>query len=399
MRRLFSSTGIPQQGAVPRNFAAPTVCLSTPLQSPVTPPGCGSWTVKDNNYGALPKSYPFSVSYGAPYYTFFGTVDFSTNVTWTSLWIQLDSTQRALVSEQGCYCGTDGGDVPTMTPGDPRPPQITPLPFFWMPPPDPSSFADIMLPDNPVEESLPANCCPGAETEVPHINVDVVDVDGAEKLKLTLVTRKQPEFKFRSDYATANALLQNGFPKFCCGEDPCDTSKTINMFIEYPAWLTDVFDPYGETPEEPLGIVPIVMDVQYDIETGKLGMVFAHQIVHNGRIIKVNWDTDCPHASDDYSYGDSVTEPGVGLEYNEDWLGNQLIEIVAAEGGACGPGCELTEAVCAPSCNPAAVPEGFVLTAEHEANGATESEAAEAAIAAAEAASEIAVFCFSELVA
>lgn len=392
MRRLFSSTGLPAQGAVPRDFASPTACLSTPMQSPVTPPGCNSWTVTDNSYGALPKSYPLSVDKGTPYYSFFATVTFAAGAAWTNMWSQLSLAQRTQITEAGCYCNTEGSSLPTMTIGTPRPPQVTPLPFFWMPPPDPSAFADIVLPENPVDESI-SGCCPGTG-EVPRIEVNVIEIDGDSKLQFKLITRKPPEFVFRGDDQTSNALMQWGFPKFCCGADPCDASKTLFRFIEYPAWLQDTFDPYGETPEEPLGVVPIVMDLQYDIATGKLGAVFGHQVVHNGRIVKMNWDADCPHSSDDYTYGDIPEEPGDGLAYNKDWRDTELITIPSVTSDACSANCDLTTAACTPACNPSAVPTGFTLAGEHTANDSTEAGAVAAAMAAAEAASELAIFCY-----
>ena len=396
MRRLFSSTGLPSQGAVPRDFDDPDACLSVPLQPPVTPPGCSTWQVTDNSYGALPKAYPLSVDRGGTYHTFFGSVTFTAGATWTNLWSQLSAAQRVAITETGCYCNNEGSALPTMTLGTPRPPQVTPLPFFWMPPPDPTSFADIVLPENPVEESLPGNCCPGTG-EAPRIEVEVVEVEGDQKLQFKLITRRPQEFRFRGDDQSDLALLQNGFPRFCCGEDPCDASKTVNRFIEYKAWLQDDYNPYGDEPKEPLGVIPTVMDVQYDRSTGTLGMVFAHTIVHTGRIVDVNWDTDCPH-SEGYSYGDAVTEPGVDLAYNEDWRGNELIPINPIEGGACGNHCDQTNANCTPTCNADAIPEGYVLVGEYDGNDATEAAATAAAIAAAEAAAPLSIFCYVEQV-
>ena len=339
MRRLFSSTGLPAQGAVPRDFNDPATCLPVALQPDVSAPGCSSWPVTDNNYGTLPKGYPLSVSTGVAYNSFFLTVDFTPATTWTTLWAQLSAPQRAVLTESGCYCGTEGSELPTMTVGTPRPPGITPLPFFWMPPPDPAALADAMVPEGSVEESIPCQCGTGTGP-APKIEVKVVEIDGAQKLQLKLITRRPPEFQFRSDKQTEEALLQNGFPRFCCGDDKCDSTKKLLHFIEYPAWLSTVFNPYGSDPKEPLGVIPIVMDVQYDIAKGTLGLVFAHQIVHNGRIVKVNWDAKTPHSKDSYTYNDAVTEPGKGLDYNKDWLGNQLISISSAGGGACGNNCK-----------------------------------------------------------
>jgi len=214
---------------------------------------------------------------------------------------------------------------------------------------------------------------------------------------MALQMEKEPERRYRSTYTDARALLQNGFPRDCCDTDECDPAKQIYKNIHMPRWLSDLYDPYDAgDPKEPVGPIPIVMDLHYDRQTGVMKMALSNIVVHDGVIHKVLWDLN----SRPGSFEDAPEEPGVDLDYNKDYLEQDLIDIQQL-GNICADQCaELGIGNCAPACV-ADKHAGYTLTGSETAVAASEQDAIDAALTAAELAAtcddNIIELCYTKL--
>ena len=392
MRRLFSSVEDYVQGAVPRDFDTPNSCLVVEQADPVTPPGCVAWPVIDNNYGGLPQNWPLSVASGDLYHEFFSTISVVPDPVWTPLVDLLTVEQRNQILESGCYCADDSMMTPTLLTGVPKFPKIDPISFMWLANPTEQVIPAVesVRASNPVERKLPGNCCPGSAPAEEKANMEIA---GGE-LRLTLDLKEQPEQMYRTTSTSPAYLAQAGFPRYCCTTDPCDNTKSIETYLHYPTWLSDIYDPYGAVqPEEPLGIIPFMMDMQWDMDTGTFMKIYAHAIVHDGLIHQVIWDADSPHATDDPGYGVIPTEPGQGLGYNKDWRGNGLIDDTNAQDPCKAPCAGAAGDDCTPVCSNVMCPDGLIVGAQTVAFDATEIGAIDSALSTAGAGS---ILCFSK---
>lgn len=406
MRRLYPSTSDVRQGAIPRDFNNPGECFDLNIGPPIDPPGCYQWEVRTNSYGQLPKSWAGAVDYGDLYNDFLGDITFIPDPEWTDLWSELTTEQQNLLSEIGCYCGNEGIQTPTLLVGPLQFPPVNALPFFWIPPPrNIPNILSVTRPTNPVIE-VPGNCCTSNRSN--KVLMEVVD----EEIQLTMEKAKEPRKQYRSDYTDDKALLQNGFPRYCCSLDECNPTELVDKFIHFPRWLTDVYNPYGPVPQEPVGPLPVVGDIQYNRQYGELAFNFNIAVIHDGVVHNVMWDdTGKPAGAtddnlgigsgfneDDLTWAEVPTQPGVDHPYNEDWLNVALINIVK-EGDPCADQCtELGLNVgCAPSCD-AGKHEGYTMGTTYTQVSEFEGAAVSAAIAEAKLAAGTGCFvdlCYS----
>lgn len=135
MRRLFQSEASYVQGAVFRDFGSPSfACLAAPAPPEVSQPGCSSFPVTDNNFGALPSAYAKDAvidEYG--YDERWASVTGPLDPEYANLWAQLSAPHQGDVLQNGCFCIGEGVNRPTLGLGAPRFPRISPLAFFWVP--------------------------------------------------------------------------------------------------------------------------------------------------------------------------------------------------------------------------------------------------------------------------
>lgn len=381
MKRLFTSTEEWSQGAVPRDFLTPEDCLPVEIPPPLDPPGCFEWTVTSNNYGALPRTWAGETESGNLYFGFFKTVTFTPDPVWTDLWSALTEDQQNQLYELGCYCDDEGIDTPVIIVGPPTFPPVNALPFFWIPPAAGAGTFTGVREENPVDQ-VPGTCCP--DNSKPKLELELTP-KGEVQARLQ-IPKKVPQ-RFWSTYNNADALMQNGFPRFCCFVDEC--GEEVEGFIHYPRWLENEYDPYDPVePQEPVGAIPIVNDVVWNPVNGLLGIPLSYATFHGGILheFKPNL-TD--HVSEDLSPGLYAWEDpkvsGVDLEYNKDWFGDDLIEINKV-GDVCADQCEeLQETDCLTSCD-ADKFANYTLSGEFAAVAADEEAAVDAALAAAKAA-------------
>jgi hypothetical protein len=389
-------------------------CFDTDLQVVlITGPGCVTFPVTDNDFGALPTAFGPDVDID-PFdfdsrFNFLEDIDFDTvDKNFVDLWRRLPNALQTDVYTLDCYCPGDGIDRPSLTVGPPKFPSVVPLPFFWIPPIVPFGF-DVreINPDGP---KTPYNCCPGegggfdAEgNPVPFKEFIKAEFKGNE-LQLTRTAQEDPEHVYRSYFMGKDIspayLAQAGFPRYCCVRDICDENgelieegpsaslgKYNQHWLHYPNWLNDIRNPYDEDdPQEPVGIIPFVTMGRCDPDGGQLILYNHALIIYDGRIHDIQWNIEPPINADNPNPTDPPTHPE-DLPYNRDYFDQPLIplpgdpdlpipeEFVEFESDPCLNQCSIVPEGCDPSCDDDICPEGFEFESEHSATGATKLDA------------------------
>jgi hypothetical protein len=390
MKRLHTELSMPGEGAVYRHLdtcasfypAGSTVdcgeCIDTLPVAVISPPGCSSFPVTDNNYGALPTYFAGDVdidSYG--YDSRFEAVPFpfpSTSpicpvpeslMVYVDLWTLLGQGPAGLqadVLEEGCFCMGEGIDRPTLTIGKPRFPEVEPLPYFVFPIYRSTTIsARRFNPDGPPVEG---DCCPTSEDTPEHIEAEIVDGE----LRLRRRAKTPTKDIYRASDVDTSFQLRSGYPRKCCFKDDCgEDGQFVYKYLHFPQWpgpksltanfdATDVwierdprdpYDPVQSQRQEPLGLIPVVVDIQCDPVTGLLYVYHANIVVHDGGIAGLQWNTLPPRPTSGWSASDPPTAPE-DLEVNKDYQDRDVFsefEPLAGESGA---------AWCAETCKEAA---------------------------------------------
>ena len=238
MKRLSTAIYLPQQGGVFRTLPDGT-CLTPPDPADIKPPGCATFPIKSNNYGALPTFFATDVEVDeyAWDYRFSSLGPGAQDPYFTDMWSLLSASHQSLISITGCYCIGEGIDRPGLTINRPAFPRVTPLSFFRVQ--DIDIDTDVNVRPNNTDDKIPGYCCTSDDQE-------------GEKLKLSyedgeLVAYRQQkedkEYRYYHDTANTDFRITKGFPRYCCVTDPC-TGKTTYQLIHFPRWMA-FRDPYG----------------------------------------------------------------------------------------------------------------------------------------------------------
>lgn len=440
MKRIYTSYTDPGEGAVFRELAACFLdpaeeasssseglscaeCIDTDPVGIITGVGCSSFPVSDNNYGALPTFFAGDVdidTYGydsrfedisTPYPSSDPTcpTPFSL-VAYPDLWSQLEGVSglQEEVLEDNCYCPGSGIRRPTITIGKPNFPRVNPLPYFAFPNVSTTAIRarEINL-DGPY---IPGECCPGPSSEPDHIHAEIVNGE----LRLQRKKRKTDlDRVYRADDTDESFQLKAGFPKDCCMKDDCapeggpetyvlrnlhfprwpgPNSVTSNYDVDYNFITREPRNPYGggSDAEEPLGLIPRVVDLQCH-DDGLLYVYYANDIIHDGVFAGLQWNTLPPRSTTLFRPANQAPIAPEDLEVNRDYQDRTLFDDFTPIGAICEEKCEEAAVVIGKTdeaCNPACPPESLMCTPSETryvatGTGDTESEASVAALQAA----------------
>lgn len=432
MKRFFTSRD-PAEGAVFRDIegcGAPeassaecAVCLDYAGVTPISPPGCSDFPVTDNNYGALPAFFGGDVEIDTyEYDDRWNAVDpypsqnpvcptppqaFAYPDLWTLIGSEASLTAfQSDVLDADCFCQGEGIDRAGLTLGRPQFPSVSPLPFFTIP-----SFGLFQLRVrelNPDGADLPGDCCPNNEDDLEYIQAEIVN----NEIRLTRHKKEDLERKYRADDTDISFQLRAGFPKECCIRDDCPEASSggssgeeqgfVIRTLHFPRWPgpnsivsegTEARNPYaegsGSAREEPLGIIPRVIDIQCGPD-GKLYVYYANDIIHNGDIAGLIWDAGPPRGS--AFDATAAPDPPESLPFNTQYDGSPIIPAFDPIGELCDKNCNAAiniikpDAACSPECFPAALVCDLSVEygAEVTATGVTAAEAENNAFESAE---------------
>jgi hypothetical protein len=339
MKRLYQSTE-PAEGSVYRNLTcelpessssgAPDEvgcleCLGNPIVGVISPPGCSSFPTTDNDYGSIPTTFASDVEIDPdPFDPLFGSLSSEIpDPTFTDLWGKLGPGHQSTVLVPDCYCPGEGIEKPALTIGRPAFPVVRPLPFFWIPAGSPVSSAITVREQNPAS-SLPADCCDTGEERIEA----VITQDG--ELQLTPFLKPDLPREYRASDIHTTFQLKAGYPRYCCIEDDCGESSGDPNFtlryLHFPRWPgPDTHDPYNSSnAKEPLGLIPVLTDLQCDENTGLAYLYRANLAVHDGHIALVQWDADPPRSSS-FDPTEPPTDPTL-LDVNRDYQGREIFD-------------------------------------------------------------------------
>lgn len=394
MNRLYTDIAKPGQGAVFRTLPG-GVCYPPPVPVVITAPGCRMWPIADNNFGALPTVFAPDVEIDTHAFDnrFSSLSGITPDPVFTDLWAHLspDSQTDVFYDADGCYCPGVGVTRPGLLIGRPRFPIVNPLPFFGMVSAVTTVTAAVNR-DN-AEDKRYGNCCPTEDADPEEIEMQVVD----GKIKLVHIARQEVPKLYRTSDAHKYFLAQFGFPKYCCLPDPCDigedTAQFVQRWLHFPGWMSLDRDPYSsDNPEEPVGILPVVVDIQCDTNTGDLYIYRSELLFYDGRLFDVRWDTAAPRAPlEDITKAPKNPNANIvgGLDYNMDYHGSSLIEIEGINWpDYCHDNCvdaakELGIDACAPECLGVCA-DGYTFVDTYVYTG-TSHETADEAVASARA--------------
>ena len=403
MRRLFTSIGNPTAGAVYRDFSgcgegssgAPCgQCVDQDIVSVISGPGCTTFPVSDNEYGRLPTSFPGDIeidTYG--YEPLFEQLSIPFPATdpdcpntpqyldYPDLWSLIGDIDQALqddVLHDSCYCLGDGVDRQTLSFGRPQFPSVNTLPFFTFPNFSFSASTLTVRQFNPDGPPVTGDCCPGSEDFPEHIEAEVV----GNELRLTRRKRADDDYKeiYRADDTDPAFQIVAGYPRNCCMTDPCPEGSSgeesfVKRNLHFPRWpgpnsmvsnidydgasqYRTARDPYGaeSDKEEPLGIIPRVVDIQCG-EDGRLYVYWANDIIHDGHIAGVQWNSGPPRSDSGSWNAMEPPLPPEELPVNEDYQGNDIFSDFTPLGDMCDNNCleaavqmAKTEEACSPAC-------------------------------------------------
>jgi len=389
---------LPGQGRVYRDPET-LECLPAPEITVITQPGCSDFPVTDNDYGSLPTRFPDDVEIDTfGYNAGWEDVEVTTvDPGYVNLWKYLPSALKSAIYIEDCYCPGEGPQISGLTIGQPRFPSVRPLPFFWVP----STRRSVSVrPVNPEGPPLPPECCPGSASPG-----RIEAAYNGNEMALVLRQQHELEKRYRSTDVNLKFQMQSGYPRWCCGSDPdsCD-GESIQRYLHFPRWLTGTRNPYSEVnPEEPLGVVPVVVDIQCDADSGMLYVYYANLIYHDGHLHDVAWDASEPR-SEDEDVSSAPANPAT-LPYNEDYQGTYLISTLHENMGAvCDDTCaaaftDIDGVACDPECSDCTDFGAEFIEDFNVENKDTRTEAVEDAwdqTAAFRADGEVTLFCWAK---
>lgn len=390
MKRLYTATSGPAEGAVYRNLSGCGSsssgcgeCLGSETVVVVSGPGCSTFPVTDNNYGALPTYFAADVEIApTDYDARFTSLTSSTSsgeecptppvsLAYPDLWTRIGEfggSFQADVLQAGCFCLGQGINQPGLTIGSPQFPRVTPLPFFTIP--SFGMFNTKIRNYNPDGTPVKGDCCPTASTEPEYIEASIVD----NEIRLTRHAKPDLKEMYRADDTNTSFQLVAGYPRWCCMKDPCASSgedKYVLRDLHFPRWpgpnsFTEgrpIRNPYdSSSPVEALGLVPRVVDIGCGAD-GKLYVYYAYDIFHDGHLAGLMWDTPPPRTEgegNEYAplapeflvlnqtwRGEIVFDPFTPIgEYCEDTCAAAAVTMGKEEEG-CEPACPADALLCA----------------------------------------------------
>ena len=382
MKRLFQSAE-PTEGSVYRNLTCTgtqgsnssssgpedpyidcLACLGSPIVSVISGPGCADFPVTDNNYGAIPQTYSSDVEIDPnPFDAAFDSLSSDIpDPVFTDLWGKLSPAHQATVLVPDCYCPGTGITKPGLVIGRPQFPRINPLPFFWIPAGGVGGGGDGLIEEVRkinLAIQLPADCCDDEPERIEAI------VTPAGVLELTPFLKPDLPHEYRADDAHTTFQLRAGYPRYCCIENDCAEGSLEGnapdfalRYLHFPRWPgVNTHDPYGESnQQEPMAMIPVIVDIQCDEETGLAYIYRANVVVHDGIIALVQWDADPPRSS-----LFDPTEPPLDpllLDVNYDYQGREIFDAAQFDnpvGELCEDNCieaaaNIGKMGCIPSC-------------------------------------------------
>jgi hypothetical protein len=422
MIRIFTSETDPAEGAVYRDIRGCNVldygssssggpgevfppcgtCIDTSVVGIISPPGCETWPVTDNEFGRLPTFYAGDVyidpygyddrfeSLDPPYTAPDATCPTPpSTLDYPDLWTRLGNISAALQSDvlqDSCYClgagmgvaglgpgavlgpgvgpgpgagagVAEGVERKTLAIGRPQFSRVTPVPFFAFP--TVSTTSINVREFNPDGPPLAGDCCPAAEDIGDHIIAEIVD----NEIQLTR-NKKLTDFPelYRVDDTDPSFQVVAGYPQQCCMRDPCVETASgssssgegggtgVDDFVlrnlHFPRWpgpnsgteyldakgdpsIREVRNPYEPAEsgrEEPLGVIPVVVDVQCHTD-GKVYVYYANIVVHDGHIAGLQWDVMMPRPDSLALWaGNEAPEPPEDLVVNIDYQDREVFD-------------------------------------------------------------------------
>ena len=388
MRRLYTSYTTPGQGAVYRELdgcpegADCAQCIAQTVVPVIPGVGCDTFPEKGNDFGSLPTTFPLDVEIDPE--DFDGRLDILDGITFNpsypDMWglLNPEPSLQEDILEADCYCPGDGITKPGLTTGRPAFPAVTPLNFFWFPAldiPAPLTVREI----NP-DSTLPGDCCPTGLADF--IRAEIV----GNEIQLTHVKKGDFEERYRTNDTDVTFQARAGFPKWCCMENECDASgdlepEPVLKWLHFPRWPSEDRNPYDEMdPKEPLGLIPVVVDIQCDPVSGILHVYHANMVFHDGILAKLQWDV--PEPRETPGMGDPTVAPTnpIDLDVNKDYQGSDIYDEAqfaasseALLGDECSENCEQAignmfraDEACDPLC-----PQDGVLCNDELPNGFT----------------------------
>jgi hypothetical protein len=213
-------------------------CIDTYVVGTISPPGCATFRVTDNEFGRLPTSYAGDVHtdpYGyddrfedlaAPFPAPDPTCPTPPSILdYPDLWTRVGDISAALqddILQDDCYCLGEGIDRNTLAIGRPQFPRVTPVPFFAFP--NVSTTSINVREFNPDGPPLAGDCCPADDDVGDHIIAEIVD----NEIQLTR-NKKLTDFPelYRVDDTDPSFQVVAGYPRNCCMVDPCTESGNV----------------------------------------------------------------------------------------------------------------------------------------------------------------------------
>jgi hypothetical protein len=358
MKRLFTAVYLPQQGGVYRTLPDGN-CLELPDFPEITPPGCSSFPVHDNNYGALPTFFEQDVEVDAYAwdYRFSSLGPASQDPTFVNMWGLLSASHQNLIRITGCYCIGEGIDRPGLTINRPSFPSVAPLSFFRVQ--QIGGFASFTVRDRNPDDVAPGYCCTSDDDEPEQIKMSYED----GQLVAYRIRKDDKEQRYITTDVHSDFRAEFGFPRWCCLEDPCTPGKHVYRWLHFPRWLNDVWDPVDGN--EPIGILPVIVDLQCDPVTGDFYIYRANLLFYDGVLYDVEWNASEPRETVGAPEPSEAPTAPNQLPYDEDYQGNQLLpDLVALAGEPCDNLCAdasflLGEFDCVDECNADVCADGF----------------------------------------
>ena len=388
MIRIFTSETDPAEGAVYRDLRGCNVleveygsssssseevfppcgtCIDTSVVGIISPPGCATFRVTDNEFGRLPTAFAGDVHtdpYGyddrfedlaAPFPAPDPTCPTPPSILdYPDLWTRAGDISTALqddILQDDCYCLGEGIDRNTLAIGRPQFPRVTPVPFFAFP--NVSTTSINVREFNPDGPPLVGDCCPAAEDISDHIIAEIVD----NEIQLTR-NKKPTDFPelYRVDDTDPSFQVVAGYPQQCCMRDPCAEGSSgelngtgVDDFVlrnlHFPRWpgpnsvtsnmdadgdnsVREVRNPYEPAEsgrEEPLGVIPVVVDIQCHTD-GKLYVYYANIVVHDGHVAGLQWHVSPPRPDGASWAGNEAPEPPEDLLVNIDYQDREVFD-------------------------------------------------------------------------
>jgi hypothetical protein len=386
MKRIFTSMADPAEGGVYRDLGGCGVleygssssgssgmeevfplcgtCIDTEVVSIISPPGCATFLTTDNEYGRLPTTYVGDVqidpygyddrfeSLAAPFPPADPTCPTPPSILgYPDLWTRAGAISTALQSDilqDTCYCLGDGVDRNVLAIGRPQFPRVTPLPFFAFP--EATTTSINVREFNPDGPPLVGDCCPASDDTGDHIVAELVD----NELRLTR-NKKFTDFPelYRVDDTHHSFQVVAGYPQQCCMRDPCAPSAVggegVDDFVlrdlHFPRWpgpnsvtsnvdadegnsireARDPYEPVEADREEPLGVIPVVVDIQCHTD-GKLYVYYANIVVHDGHVAGLQWHVSPPRPDTLSWAGNEAPSPPENLDVNLDYQDREIFD-------------------------------------------------------------------------